>query len=352
MQNDAAWLRRTHGACGPTSRGMSPLAGPRFPLSDHCDGRRFFNPGVDTDRGLRDMIRWRRTSTPSPWPAARRNTAYPAPPRPADLADGVIALTFVGQATFLITTAQGTILTDPVFSDRVSPLRSLGPRRVRPPGLALDALPPIDLVLISHNHYDHMDLASLRAIVARPPAPPRIVTGLGNARTLARSGVAGAEELDWWDATQPLPGLPVVFVPAQHWSSRSGFDRRRTLWGGFLVSIGPRRLYFAGDSGYCGWFSTIRERCGPPDLALLPIGAYEPRWFMRSQHMNPAEAVQAHRDLGARHSVGMHFGTVQLTDEPIDEPLHALARARSDAGVSETAFTTLDFGETRLFGAG
>lgn len=256
-------------------------------------------------------------------------------------------MTFIGQASFLLTTAFGTILTDPVFSDRVSPLSFLGPKRVRPPGLGLDALPPIDAILLSHNHYDHMDVPSLRRLRAANPTTP-IVTGLGNTAYLKGKGIGGGIDRDWWEAADLRPGLRATFVPAQHWSSRSLGDRRRTLWGGFALSVGARRLYFAGDSGYCPWFATLRARWGAPDLALLPIGAYEPRWFMRSQHMNPEEAVQAHRDLDARRSIGMHFGTVQLTDEPIDEPLHALARAKAAAGLADDAFTTLDFGQTRL----
>ena len=316
-----------------------------MPRSDHCDGTRFFNPGVATDKSLADLWRWRRTSVPHPWPARRDNAAYPPPPR--NIAADTVAVTFIGQASFLLTTAFGTILTDPVFSDRVSPLSFLGPKRVRPPGLALDALPPIDAILLSHNHYDHMDVPSLRRLRAANPAAP-IVTGLGNAAYLLGKGIGGGVDRDWWEAAALRPGLRATFVPAQHWSSRSLRDRRRTLWGGFALDVGGRRIYFAGDSGYCPWFSTLRTRWGEPDLALLPIGAYEPRWFMRSQHMNPEEAVQAHRDLGARRSLGMHFGTVQLTDEPIDEPLHALARATAAAGLADDAFTTLDVGETRL----
>lgn len=321
-----------------------------YPVSDHCDGRRFFNPGATTDRSLADLWRWRRTSRPVPWPKTRANSPHPPPPAPSALASGTLALTFIGQATFLITTPAGTILTDPVFSDRVSPFSRVGPKRVRPPGIALRALPAIDLVLLSHNHYDHMDLPSLRALCGPGRGGTPLLTGLGNAAPLLRYGVAGARELDWWDEAQPKPGLAVTFVPAQHWSSRSPFDRRRTLWGGFVVQAGPLRVYFAGDSGYCSWFTAIGERCGAPDLALLPIGAYEPRWFMAPQHMNPAEAVQAHRDLNAARSVGMHFGTVQLTDEGIDAPLEALAAAREAGGIAPDAFTTLDFGETRLFG--
>ncbi len=260
-------------------------------------------------------------------------------------------MTFIGHASALIRTADCTILVDPVFSERVSPISFLGPKRIRPPGLSIDQLPPIDLVLLTHNHYDHMDLPSLRALRTRPsPRGKRvpIVTGLGNGAYLARKGIAGAAELDWWQAIGLRLSVSITFVPAQHWSSRSLSDRRQTLWGGFMIESGASRIYVAGDSGYCGWFSEIRRRLGEPDVALLPIGAYEPRWFMQSQHMNPAEAVRAHQDLQARHSIGMHFGTVQLTDEPIDEPLLALGQARAEAGLTIDDFTTLDVGETRV----
>ena len=318
------------------------------PPSDHWDGQRFFNPGMNSDRGLADIWRWRRTSRPTPWPAARANRPYPAPPAPGGLSPGTMAVTFVGHATFLLTLPTGTILTDPFFSMRASPFGFAGPQRIRPPGLSLEALPPVDLILLSHNHYDHMDLPALRALWARHRAP--LLTGLGNDGPLAARGVGGVTALDWWENAEPRPATRVTFVPAQHWSSRTLRDRRRTLWGGFVVEAAGMRVYFAGDSGACPWFGVIRERLGPPDLAILPIGAYEPRWFMGPQHMNPADAVEAHRAVGARRSVGMHFGTVRLTDEGIDEPLHALARARTAAGIDEQAFTTLDIGETRLFG--
>ncbi len=295
------------------------------------------------------MLRWQFAGQRIGWPAHRDNRVHAPPPAAASLAEDAIAVTFIGQATFLLTTRAGTVLTDPVFSDRISPFSFAGPRRVRPPGLALDALPAIDLILLSHNHYDHMDLASLRRLALRATGPVPIVTGLGNAAYLAAHGVPGAIERDWWDSTALRPDLRVTFVPAQHWSSRSLSDRRRTLWGGFVLQASDRTIYFAGDSGYCGWFAAIAARYGAPDLALLPIGAYAPRWFMQAQHMDPAEAVQAHRDLGAAQSVGMHFGTVQLTDEAIDEPVQHLAAACTAAGVAADAFTTLDFGETRLF---
>ena len=310
-------------------------------MSDHFDGRRFFNPEVSTDRSFAEIRRWRRGER-SLWPERVENRRYDPPP--AAVGPGELVATFIGQATFLLQLDSINILTDPVFSDRASPFGRTGPKRVRDPGVALEDLPPIHLVLLSHNHYDHMDLPSLRRLKRR--WDPLILTGLGNGRYLARRGLGRCEEFDWWDSSRPRPGVTVTFVPAQHWSRRGLFDLRRTLWGGFLIETSSARVYFAGDTGYPAQFRAIRERLGAPDLALLPIGAYEPRWFMAAQHMNPEEAVLAHLDLGARLSVAMHFGTFQLTDEAIDAPVEALAAARARHGVPPEAFRVLDFGES------
>ena len=314
------------------------------PVSDHCDGVRFFNPRVDTDKSAADLHRWRATRAPARWPAWVENEAFPPP---AATGPGEIVATHVGQATFLLQFDGWNVLTDPIFSARASPVRWAGPRRVRAPGLAFADLPRIDLVLLSHNHYDHMDLPSLRRIRRRWRAP--IVTGLGNGRYLRRHWVGGAIELDWWGAIEPGPGVRVTYVPAQHWSKRGFFDRRRMLWGGHVIEASGMRVYFAGDTGYPGHFGEIRERLGPIDLALLPIGAYEPRWFMGAQHMNPDDAVRAHLDLAARHSLAMHFATFHLTDEAIDAPLQALDTARGAHGVAAQDFRVPRFGERLRF---
>ena len=312
--------------------------------SDHFDGNRFFNPGVDTDRGLLDILRWRREGVRVQWP--RTVVDPPAAPPPTHIGDGESAFTFVGQATYLIQTASTVILTDPIFSRRASPFASAGPERVRAPGLALDRLPKIDVVLLSHNHYDHMDLPTLRALRAR--FQPTILTGLGNGAYLARKGIPGAIELDWWQDWQAPSGSRFTYVPAQHWSSRTMFDRRRMLWGGFFIDSSNCRIYFAGDTGFFPGFSVIRDRHGAPDTALLPIGAYEPRWFMKMQHMNPEEAVEAHFAVGATQSLAMHWGTFQLTDEGIDAPIRALDVAKAAAGLSPGSFVAPVPGETVL----
>jgi L-ascorbate metabolism protein UlaG (beta-lactamase superfamily) len=311
-------------------------------MSDHFDGKRFFNPYVDTSRSFRELLHWRRTRKPAPWP----KQAEPEPSGPAPMAavnGGRIAATYIGQATVLIQCAGFNILTDPIFSLRASPLSWLGPKRARGPGVAFEDLPHIHAVLLSHNHYDHMDLPSLRRLQARF-APP-IVTGLGNGAYLARKGIAGAIELDWWEDCEPLPGLRVHFVPSQHWSNRFFAGIRTMLWGGHVIETAAGRVYFAGDTGYPGHFTEIRERLGAPRLALLPIGAYEPRWFMGPQHMNPDDAVRAHLDLGAAASMAMHFATFDLSDEGMDEPVRALIEARARHGVAEEQFRAPEFGD-------
>jgi L-ascorbate metabolism protein UlaG (beta-lactamase superfamily) len=256
------------------------------------------------------------------------------------------AITFINHASFVIRLSGGVVLTDPIFSERCSPVSWAGPRRARPPGVAFDDLPRPDVVLLSHNHYDHMDFPTLRALQGRHS--PCFVTMLGNARRLARLGIV-ATELDWWQDVSVGP-LRITATPARHFSARTPFDRNRALWGGFMVSGGAGMVLFAGDSGAGSHWGDIRARLGAPDVALLPIGAYEPRWFMAAVHMDPAEAVQAHLALGARQSVGMHFGTFQLTDEAIDAPLRALEAVRQQTGV--VRFETLGFGETRVFELG
>ena len=305
-------------------------------ISDHFDGRRFANPtGLTAPpwSAVPRMLIERRTRWPSHLNITQR--------KPPALDGAAAMITFIGHATFLIQGVAGSILTDPIYSERAGPLNLFGPRRVRQPAIALDDLPPISTILLSHNHYDHCDLPTLRRLAAR--FDPVVVTPAGNARLIRSVGFRNIDELDWWqDATASV--TPITATPAQHFSARTAFDRNRALWGGFVLKIGGHRIFFAGDTAYAPFFSDVRRRLGPIDLALLPIGAYEPRWFMRIVHMNPEEAVQAHVDLGAAASIGMHFGTFQLTNEGIDEPLRALGEACRAKGIPPTRFRTLDFG--------
>jgi L-ascorbate metabolism protein UlaG (beta-lactamase superfamily) len=306
--------------------------------SDHFDGKRFFNPDGDPPKPFSAVPRMLREPR-TPWPSR----VDVVPRRPAGLGDAAAVVTFIGHSTFLIQTAAGNILTDPVYSRRVGPLGKLGPRRVRRPAVLFADLPPISTVLLSHNHYDHCDVATLGLLSKR--FDPVVVAPLGNGALVRSSGIRRIEELDWWDAAKTT-GVPITLTPARHFSARGPLDRDRALWGGFVLAAAGRRIFFAGDTAYAPFFAEVKSRLGPPDLALLPIGAYEPRWFMRSVHMNPAEAVQAHLDLGASRSLGMHFGTFRLTTEGIDEPLRALDEARRARDVPEPRFESLPFGES------
>ena len=327
-------------------------ADPGPPISDHFDGREFRNlDGAPAGRSLADVLRWKFLGGPVvPWPAPPDPDAVP-PALPASLDPGELAATFVGHSTFLLQFSGGlNVLTDPVWSERVSPVTFAGPRRARPPALAFDALPPVAVVLVSHSHYDHLDLPTLRRLEER--FHPLFLTGLGNRAFLQKQGLRTVEELDWWQSySLPNHDLETTFTPAQHWSARSATRRNRTLWGGFWLRRGALRVYFAADSGFGRHFGLIRERLGSPATAFLPIGAYEPRWFMREQHMNPDEAVQAHLALAAERSVGMHFGTFRLTDEGIDEPAHALAASLQARGIPAENFREPRFGETLRFKA-
>jgi N-acyl-phosphatidylethanolamine-hydrolysing phospholipase D len=329
----------------------------------HHTARGFRNLHADdVSKSLAEVLRWRldaaRQGLPKP-PA----TAIPRVP--ADLAfvhanavagpGTVPAVTWIGHATALVQAGGLNALIDPVFSERASPLPFAGPRRHQPPGLALAELPRIDLVLVSHNHYDHLDDASVRALAAQPGGPPVFVVPLGLAAWLGSRGIATAVELDWWESHR-VGAVEVVLVRAQHWSSRSLTDRMKTLWGGFAVFGQDLHWFYAGDTGCSRTFADIRSRFasrqhagagGGFDLALLPIGAYAPRWFMGAQHVDVEQALRIHHDLGAKRSLGVHWGTFELTDEALDEPPQVLARLRAQQGVGEEQFFTLAIGETR-----
>ena len=285
------------------------------------------------------MLLERRT----PWP----ERVDEPPHRPVPLDNSAAVVTFIGHATLLVQTPAGNILTDPMYSQRAGPFNVMGPRRVRQPAVRFEDLPPISIVLLSHNHYDHCDARTLGMLAER--FDPLVVTPFGNAALVRSSGIHRVEELDWWQEAKSS-ALPITLTPAKHFSARGPFDKNRALWGGFVLMTGGTRIYFTGDSAYGPFFRDIGQRLGPIDLALLPIGAYEPRWFMHVVHMNPAEAVQAHLDLGAPESIGMHFGTFQLTTEGIDDPLRALDEARRANNILPSRFRTLGFGESLRLG--
>jgi L-ascorbate metabolism protein UlaG (beta-lactamase superfamily) len=311
--------------------------------SEHFAGGRFRNPGPDERHGFLDFLRWRLTSRPGVW--QRRTDASPGVPPPRVVEGGRLRVTFVGHATVLVQMDGLNILTDPVWSKRASPVAWAGPRRVRPPGIQFEDLPPIHVVLISHNHYDHLDLSTLLKL--RDKHRPRFVVPLGNAALLASRGIDAAAELDWWQSfgVGVGDGVRVVCIPARHFSGRGLRDRDRTLWCGYVVVGASGAVYFAGDTAAGPHFAEVRERFGRVRLALLPVGAFLPRWFMRPVHVSPEEAVEAHETLGAHVSVAIHFGTFPLGDDSETEAVETLGRALAERGVSSEEFRVLDFGE-------
>ncbi len=298
-----------------------------FPI--HFDGKRFYNPDAPQARGLFKALRWKPTSRPEPSPGFLADVEPTVPPR--RLEGSGLRATLVNHSTVLLQQRRCNILTDPIWSERASPLPWAGPRRRRKPGVSWDDLPSIDVVLISHNHYDHLDLPSLRRLAARGDST--FIVPTGGARLLRSENLGPTHEMDWGEALSlpgSLAGFTIHCVPALHFSSRGIFDRNKTLWCGYVIECQERLVYFAGDTAFGSHFAQIREKFGSPQLALLPIGAYEPRWFMAPIHMAPDEAVRAHVILAAKNSLAIHHGTFQLGDEGIDTPQKRLRECAPD----------------------
>ncbi len=312
------------------------------PVSDHFDGRRFHNgPEAAQPHGAAGLIKWMSHREQGPWRDFVDDPPGEPPPRRVE-GPGALRATFVGHSTVLLQLDGLNVLTDPIWSERASPVAFAGPKRIRPPGIRFEDLPPIDVVLVSHNHYDHLDLPTLRRLAERDR--PRMVVPLGNKAVLDKAGLPGSTELDWWQEAPLAPGVKVVAVPARHFSNRGPFDDGNGLWAGYVLEgRSGGRVYFAGDTGYGPHFKEIARRVGAPRLALLPIGAYRPRWFMGPVHMGPDQAVEAARDVGAQTSLAIHFGTFKLADDGEEEPVRDLeeALARSP-GVD---FRVLRFGQ-------
>jgi L-ascorbate metabolism protein UlaG (beta-lactamase superfamily) len=347
-----AWWRGAAVAIGLVAggvllAGMALDPGPMDrPVSANFDGERFFLRGHENvgDKGLADVLRWQLTRAAAPWPD--RVAVTPALPA-ARMEGGALTATMVGHATVLVQTRGLNILTDPIWSERASPVDFAGPKRVTAPGIDFAKLPRIDLVVVSHGHWDHLDLPTLKRLWARDR--PLILVPLGHGRLLADAGI-DARELDWGERVALGP-VTAVAEPVYHWTSRWFADRNRALWAGWSLLTPEGTIYFAGDTGYGDGaaFRAVR-RHGPVRLAMLPVGAYEPRWFMAPQHMNPAEAVRAMQDLGARHALGLHWGTFQLTDEAWETPRVELAAALDKAGISAGRFPALVGGESLRLG--
>lgn len=309
-------------------------------ISDHFDGSRYHNQQAQKRKTL-EIYCWLLTRNPPPWP---KINLEPKPIEFTRVDKNELRVTFINHATCLIQVEGMNILTDPIWSERVGPFW-LGPKRVCPPGVKFEDLPPIDLVLVSHNHYDHMDLTTLEKL--QKYHKPQFFVGLGNKRYL-ENYVETITELDWWDSVSIKQPLSLYFVPAQHFSARGLFDYNKALWGGFVIKGRTHRIYFAGDTGYGPHFKEIREKLDTPTFSILPIGAFKPEKIMQPIHMSPSEAVQAYQDLGTKKALAIHFGTFQLTDEFFNEPIEQLQKTLQQYHLSSDDFWVLQPGEGRM----
>jgi L-ascorbate metabolism protein UlaG (beta-lactamase superfamily) len=317
-----------------------------YPLSDHFDGNSFFNPGMDIHKRIRHVLKMlagRRGK--EKWPKQVKNHSKPqlAPQLSLDKTH----ITYINHASHLIQLQNLNIITDPIYAKRAGPASILGPKRVRDPGISLKELPAIDVVLISHNHFDHMNLPTL--VKLKKLCKPLFIVPLGNRKYLERKRIENVIELDWWQNFQLNDQQSITLVPALHWSMRKVGDRNKALWGGFWIQSGEIKIYFAGDTGYGPHFKEIQRKFDAPDISILPIGSYEPRWFMKQQHINPEEAVLAHLDLQSRLSIATHHQTFRLSYEGYYEPVNDLKKSMIAHGVDEKSFLAPENGETVIF---
>jgi L-ascorbate metabolism protein UlaG (beta-lactamase superfamily) len=321
------------------------------PTPAHHTMNGFRNVYNNPEHGFMDFLRWKLGIVPDEEPAIPHAQMIPyvpdivAPdyqrinhPDPAK-----IQITWIGHSTFLIQLEGINILTDPIFNSRSSPL-SIGFERRSPPGIPFDRLPPIHAVLISHNHYDHLDLYTVKKL----GNTPKYFVPLKLGQWFHNHKITNYVEMDWWD-TSMFKGIRIVSVPSQHFSRRTPFDGNKTLWTGWVLETKRGKILFAGDTGYSPHFKEIREKLGPMRLALLPIGSYRPRWYMKTIHMDPLDAVSAHKDLQAQQSIAMHWGTFYIADEPLGEPPLYLKKIMKEASMAADSFLVMKFGETRIF---
>lgn len=315
--------------------------------SDHFDGKRFYNPGKPLNKGLGSFLKWRFTAEMQEWPEYTELTTYDHPPE--RILGDQLRVSFVGHATVLIQTQGLNILTDPIWAERASPVQWAGPRRVHPPGIAFEDLPPIDLVLISHNHYDHLDLATLNRLWDH--SKPQIIVPLGNDQIISDYNPAIiSEAYDWGDVVQITSEVAVHLEPMHHWSARGLFDRNKALWAAFTITSPGGNIYFAGDSGYGNgdYFRAAKDKFQSFRLAIIPIGDYDPRWFMAYGHMNPEESVLTYEDLGRPQLLPIHYGMFPLADTGYEKPLVDLREKMVAHLVEEGKIVPLSVGESRF----
>ncbi len=343
LRRSALGLLAVLGALILTGLGVGcALSAPTWkgPVTDHFDGQKFRSPGVGARGSFGDLLKWQAQRKPGPWREYHEEPYGPPPPR--EVALGALRVTFINHATTLIQLDGINVLTDPIYAERASPFDFVGPHRVRPPGIKFTELPRIDAVVLSHNHYDHLNLETLERIANTWPGA-RFFAGKGNKALLEKHGLSNVVELDWWE-TRELGPITVHSVPNQHFSNRGLCDADGTLWTAWVLEGKGGRAYFGGDTGYGKHFTQVQEKLGPMRLAVLPIGAYLPEWFMAPVHMAPHEAVQAAIDLKATLAVPMHFGTFALADDGETEPVAALQAALAE---KPAPFVVLGFGEGR-----
>ena len=313
--------------------------------SDHFDGKKFLNPRNAQAKGLAEVFQWMMQRNQGPW-TEKKELAYGGIPV-ATISDG-LKITFVNHSTFLIQIEGMNILTDPVWSERTSPFKFAGPKRMKPPGIRFEDLPKIDYIILSHNHYDHLDITTVKELFRIHQ--PKIITPLGVKALLDNNLVNSATDLDWWQEMSLSDSLVIQSVPAQHFSGRGVFDRDATLWCGYVIKSRHGNIYFAGDTGYNEFtFKDIGTRCAPVSVALIPIGAFKPTWFMSPIHCSPAEAIQIHFDVMATRSIATHFGTFPLADDGEDDPIIELRNCLKNSNLSEDQFLILKEGEGQLF---
>ncbi len=356
MPNDLVY-KKLHNTCPFLSVavvfGMLGIAGclssPAYegPPSDHFDGKVFYNR-IPSERGFWDFLKLSLGFyfAREPWPDWIDSSPKEVPK--LRWKDKEIYATFINHSTVILQVGGVNIITDPIYSKRASSLAWVGPERVRDPGVRFIDLPPIDVILVSHNHYDHLDIETLRLLQSQNSdnQSPLILSGLGNGKLYEMNEIKNYRDLDWGQSVR-FGNLEFIFTECRHLSGRGITDHRGTLWGSFVIKTRFGSIYFAGDTGYGPHFKETRKKFGRFIMSFIPIGAYEPRWFMHPFHLNPLEAVQAHIDLGSERSIGIHFGTFHLTYEGINKPVQDLEKALGAKQISKEEFWVLDFGETK-----
>lgn len=316
----------------------------RGPKSDHFDGKRFFNPWNPKLPKTSQLIRWKLLSRAKFWPKRIKKILTDIPPR--HVMGNRLRSSFVGHSTMFIQTQGINILTDPIWSRRASPFNWFGPKRSYPPGIPFDYLPKIDLILISHNHYDHLDINTISRIWSRDRC--KIIAPLGNDAVIhSKHKTIQVEILDWYESLVFNENVNIHLEPAQHWSARGVWDKNKALWGAFVIETKGGNIFFSGDTGYGNGhiFKDAKKRFGKFRFAMLPIGAYEPQWFMSYAHMSPQEAVKAYKDLGQPYTAAIHFQTFRLGDEGQEDPKNYLSQTLKKWDLDENKFRALNIGE-------